>query len=238
MLLKYFLEIKARGILVVFCWATIVLTAYLNKEVVLFLCVLPTLPLFLNSSFYFIATNITDIFSTYLTLSYLTAFQLTTFFLFYQMLAFLSPALYSLEKITLKRILYLSFVFWLISVQILTSLALPLTWSFFLSFQDTSKNVLNIFLETRINEYLTLYIYIYWIVVLIGQSFLGGFFALNFFNKKLKFIKNSRKPIYFFFFIFATLLTPPDVVSQLLLVFCFGVVYELMIIIIILKIMN
>lgn len=238
MLLKYFLEIKARGILVVFCWTTIVLTAYLNKEVVLFLCVLPTLPLFLNNSFYLIATNITDIFSTYLTLSYLTAFQLTIFFFFYQMLAFLSPALYTFEQNTLKRVLYLSFVFWFISVQILTSLVLPLTWSFFLSFQDTSKNVLNIFLETRINEYLTLHIFIYWIVVLIGQSFLGFFFALNFFNKKLKFIKNSRKPVYFFFFIFATLLTPPDVVSQLLLVFCFGVVYELMIITIILKIMN
>ncbi len=44
--------------------------------------------------------------------------------------------------------------------------------------------------------------------------------------------------MYFFFFVFATLLTPPDVVSQLLLVFCFGVAYELMIITTILKIMN
>jgi sec-independent protein translocase protein TatC len=238
MLLKYFLEIKARIILIVFCWITVLLTAYLNKEIVLFLCVLPTLPLFLDDSFYFIATNITDIFSTYLTLSYLIAFQLTIFFLFYQVLTFLSPALYPLEKDTFKKILYLSFVFWLVSVQMLTSLVLPLTWSFFLSFQDTSKDVLNIFLETRINEYLTLYIFIYWIVVLVGQFFLSFFFALNSFNKKLEFIKNSRKPTYFFFFVFATLLTPPDVVSQLLLVFCFGVAYELMIITTILKIMN
>jgi len=238
MLLKYFLEIKARSILIISCWVTTLLTAYLNKEVVLFLCVLPTLPLFLDNSFYFIATNITDIFYTYLTLSYLTAFQLTIFFLFYQMLTFLSPALYPLEKSMLKRVLYLSFVFWLVSVQMLTSLVLPLTWSFFLSFQDTSKDVLNIFLETRINEYLTLYVFIYWVVVFVGQFFLSFFLALNSFNKKLEFIKNSRKPMYFFFFGFATLLTPPDVVSQLLLVFCFGVVYELMIITTILKIMD
>ena len=182
MLLKYFLEIKARIILIVFCWITVLLTAYLNKEIVLFLCVLPTLPLFLDDSFYFIATNITDIFSTYLTLSYLIAFQLTIFFLFYQVLTFLSPALYPLEKDTFKKILYLSFVFWLVSVQMLTSLVLPLTWSFFLSFQDTSKDVLNIFLETRINEYLTLYIFIYWIVVLVGQFFLSFFFCSQFFQ--------------------------------------------------------
>jgi sec-independent protein translocase protein TatC len=238
MLLKYFLEIKARGILILICWTISLLTAYLNKEVILFLCVLPTLPLFLDNSFYFIATNITDIFATYLTLSYLIAFQLTIFFLFYQALMFLTPALYSLEKKILKRILYSSFIFWLISIQMLTSIILPLTWSFFLSFQDTSKDVLNIFLETRINEYLTLYVFIYWVVVLVWQFFLSFFLILNSFNKKLEFIKNTRKFVYFVFFVFATLLTPPDVISQLLLAFCFGIVYELMIITTILKIMD
>lgn len=236
MLLKYFFEIKNRIILIIISWCLTLIVSYLNKEILLFLCIKPMLVLSdNNSSFYFIATNLTDVFSTYLELVYLTAFSLTVIFSGYHFSIFLNPALYLTEVNTLKIFGILSIVLWLISLQFLHKIVLPFTLFFFASFQDFSINNVNIFLEARINDYVFIYIFFYWVLVIFLQIFLLFSLVLSTLKKKLEFIKNTRKIFYLIFFLISTILTPPDIISQIFLGFSFILIYETLIIIIILK---
>ena len=238
MLSQYFFEIKNRFMLVFLSWSITFTIAYLNKNILLFLCIKPILYLFEKNSFYFIATSLTDIFSTYLDLSYLISFQLTFYFILYQVRMFMRPSLYRSEVKQLNFFIYLSFILWLISLSILNLAIIPSVWYFFASFQNFSTNQLNIFLEVRITEYLSFYILLYWIVVVICLIFLVLSIFLNIFSEKLLWIKTTRKPFYFFFLSAATLLTPPDVISQLIVGFSFVIAYELLIVIHIMRIIN
>ena len=237
MLLKYFFEIKNRIILIVVSWCLTLIISYSNKEILLFLCIKPILFLSSNnsSSFYFIATDLTDVFSTYLELVYLISFSLTIFFSGYHFLTFLKPALYLSEANVFKVFSISSFVLLLVSLQLLHKIILPFTLLFFASFQDFSLNNVNIFLEARINDYVSLYIFFYWLLITVMQVFLIFSLVLSVLEKKLKFIKTTRKSFYLVFFLISTVLTPPDVISQIFLGLNFILIYEILIIIIILK---
>ncbi len=235
MLLKYFFEIRNRILLTCFSWIVTLIISYLNKEVLLFISIKPTLFLFKNSSFYFIATNLTDIFSTYIDLIYLITISLTSIFFYYQILTFFLPALYVVEIKTIKFYSLLSFILWLFGLQLLNNVILPFTWYFFSSFQNSSINGVNIFLETRINDYLSFYILLYWVLTFFSQILLLFSFVLNILEDRLEFIKNTRKFFYLIFLLIATFLTPPDIISQILVGVGFSLVYELLIIITILK---
>ena len=70
MLLYYFSELKNRIILLILCWLSSFCTCYSYKEILLFLFIKPSLNL--TSKFnkiYFISTNITEIFNTYINLA-------------------------------------------------------------------------------------------------------------------------------------------------------------------------
>lgn len=90
----------------------------------------------------------------------------------------------------------------------------------------------------RVTEYLSFYILIYYITVLIGQAFVLVFLMIDALEKKLLFIKKTRKIFYLSFFLLATLVTPPDVISQIFLGSFFIIFYELIIITIILRNFN
>lgn len=131
MLIKYFFEIRNRAILIIFSWIATVIVAYLNKETLLFLSIKPNLSLFEKTSFYFIATNITDIFSAYLSLAYLVGFQLTFIFSLYHIKTFIIPALYEAEHKKLILFTYLSISLWGFSLLLLNTVVLPFCWNFF-----------------------------------------------------------------------------------------------------------
>lgn len=235
MFLKYFYEIKNRIILICFCWGFTLIISYLNKEVLLFLCIKPILFLFEESCFYFIATNLTDIFSTYIDLVYLITISFTILFFCYHFLSFFNPALYSIEIKTIKFFSFTSFMLWLLSLYLLHYLILPYTFSFFSSFQNSSINSINIFLEARITDYLYLYIFFYWVLTIVSQLFFSFFLILSTFENKIKFIKSTRKIFYLIFLVIATFLTPPDIISQIFLGTSFILLYEILVVITILK---
>ena len=54
-------------------------------------------------------------------------------------------------------------------------------------------------------------------------------------EEKLEFIKNTRKIFYLIFLLIATVVTPPDILSQVFVSVGLGLIYELLIIITILK---
>lgn len=231
---RYFLEIRNRLLLVVGSWITTVIGAYIHKEILLYLIIEPCANLFRDNFFYFIATNITDIFSVYISLTYFVTFQLTCVLFLYHIKAFLEPGLYSLEIQRVKFCYKLSMFFWFLCIILLNTLVLPLCWDFFLSFQKPSTQSVNIFFEIRAIEYFSLYVVIYYLTVLIGQAFVLVFLVISTLKKRAHFIRRTRRLFYFSFFLTATLVTPPDVVSQLTLGMLLCLFYELTIVIVIL----
>jgi len=236
MLYRYFFEIKSRILLIIISWIITILICYCYKEILLFLLVKLNVKLYSLNSFYFISTNLIDVFSVYLQLSYFISTQFSIAILFYHLLIFISPALFKHEYKILKLIIITSFLFFFFSVLMLNTFILPYVWAFFSGFQ-TSQNSesINIFFEAQITEYFNFYITMYYINVSIGQVFVFILLLMNFIDNKIKFVSNTRKVFYSIFLILATIITPPDIISQIIISLCFSFIYELIIIIILLK---
>ena len=233
MLFNYFLEIKNRSILLVVCWVFSTCIAYLNKEALLFLVVKVNI----SNNFYFISTNVIDVFTSYLNIVYFVSLHLSLFLIIYHILMFIYPALYVNEKKNLQNLVSLILIFWVFGVLIFNLTVLPFCWKFFLSFYTNSSKIVDIFFEAKITEYLKLYFLIYYSTVLSLQFFVLIFLVLSMINKRFFIIKKTRKLFLLLFFLIATLLTPPDVVSQLVLGICFIVIYEVIIVINIIKLL-
>lgn len=224
MLHKYFSEIKNRMFLIMMSWIVTVLVCYIYKDILLFMLIKLNRQLYNLESFYFISTNLTDVFSVYLQLSYFIGGQFAVFSLFYHVLIFLSPGLFKFEYEIVKFIFISCFLFLVISVTMLNMLILPCIWDFFLSLQNTSN--INIFFEAQILEYFKFYKTVYFLSLLIGQSFVCILFILRFVKEKQKFVTVTRKFFFASYVVLATLSTPPDIISQILISFCFIVTYE------------
>jgi hypothetical protein len=68
MLFSYFSEIKNRIILLLLTWISTFYICYTYKEILLFVFIKPSLILSKLNNLYFITTNITEIFITYINL--------------------------------------------------------------------------------------------------------------------------------------------------------------------------
>jgi sec-independent protein translocase protein TatC len=232
---KFFSELKVRLIIVVLSWFIAAIISYLNKEVLLFIIIKPVLISTNMDSFYFIATNLTDVFSVYLKVVYLIANQITIFFLLWQGFCYITPALFYFEYKKLRFTLFLGLGLLCASIFLLNIYILPFCWQFFSSFQENPSKCVNVFLEIRITEYLDFYTFSYYVTVILSQGFLLTFLFLDMLQDKLVFIKKSRKIFYVTFFVLATIMTPPDVISQIILGCWLIFIYELIIVILILK---
>jgi sec-independent protein translocase protein TatC len=236
MFYNFIKELRNRFILLFLTWSSVVIVSYLYKEILIFIFVKPSLNAFQENSFYFIFTNLTDIFSTYLRLVYFLGNQILFFFFFYHLFLFIAPGLYHSEYINFTKLLCLSLTFWICSVFVLNKYLLPFSWQFFLSFQTSAtQSVLSFYLEAKINEYINFYINLYYICGLNFQLFILFFIFLDHIKENLASLKVFRKFFYFSFFLIATFLTPPDVFSQVFVGLSSIIVYELTIISIILK---
>ena len=201
MLFKYVLEIKTRIFLVAISWLLTAMACYCHKETLLFLLIKSNTKLYCMASFYFITTNLTEVFTVYLRLSYFVSTQFTFFVLLYHCLMFFAPALFRTEYNIIKQPVFISLGFLFLSILIFNILLLPLIWSFFLSFIKDSNNSINIIFEAKIIEYYEFFTSTYFIVVFIGQLFGFVLFMLNVVKDKHKFVKVTRKVFYVFFFV-------------------------------------
>jgi sec-independent protein translocase protein TatC len=227
---SYFLEVRNRFLLVGFGWVFTAIVCYFYKETLLFLLIKPNFSSTNPIPIYFIFTNITEIFSTYLKLVYFLSNQVCLICFLYHVFLFLSPGLYYSEYKLLKRIFFISTFFFFLSISILNAVILPACWDFFLSFQKTTiNNSVNLYFEAKINEYLKFYINLYSMCNLSCQMFMFIILFLIYIKGDLKLIKKFRKIFYFSFVIFATIITPPDVITQLILSSCMICIYEVLI---------
>lgn len=237
--MKYLLEIKNRIIFIFMFLTFTLLISYLYKEILLFLIIKPETTLSITSDlfiFYFIFTDLTEVFSVYLKLIFFISIQFTVFYSIYHCFIFLSPALFRAEYYLYKNLLTTCFCIWFFSILISKYFLIPLSWAFFFSFQKfISTKFISLYFEPKIDEYLNLCLFLYYSCIFYCQFFLVLFITINNYNKGLKSVKKYRKFYYFSFFIFSTFISPPDVFSQLILSISLIIIYELSIIVLILK---
>lgn len=218
MFIYYIKEIKNRLLLISLTWISTLVCSYYYKENILFLCIKPSLCYFKDSSFYFISTNLTEVFYTYLKLMYFISNNLTFILLVYHILIFLHLGLTSKEYKKIKFIISTSFFLWVFYILYINNYFLKLCWNFFINFQNSTNNSLSFFFEAKFNEYLTFYLLFYKICLLFYLMIVCILLIFEIYNKK-QLIK-TRKFFHFFLFLTATLLTPPDIISQL----CFSII--------------
>lgn len=236
MLYKYYLEIKNRIFLLILVWFSTVLIVYTYKEVMLFLFLKPSEVLFKEKFLYFIFTNLTEVFSTYIKFSYFIGNQILFVYLVYMIFIFLAPGLYLNEYKNCLVVLSCCFILWCFSIVCLNKVLLPVSLNFFYSYHETKVNqAFSFHYEAKINEYFNLYLSIYYMWCLNSQLFIILYFVLEFFKNNLKYLKELRKVFYLFFLILATVISPPDVLSQIILAIFLISFYEIVIVVIILK---
>ena len=234
---KYLLEIKYRTFFSCIAWSFLTLNCYFFKETLLYVFMKFNSIHVYNDIVYFLITDVTEVFMTYLQLSYFIANQITVFFIWYQIFAFISAGLYEFEYIYLKSISRTVLICWVVFIIILNHSIFPASWGFFLQFQNfLSTQNLTFYFEAKLNEYWTFYIAIYYLCYFAYQLIVFFWISLNFFKTNFLIIKKLRKILYFAFFVSATFLTPPDVAYQLITSICIVLVYELTLIHILLKI--
>jgi len=236
MLFSYFSEIKNRIILLLLTWISTFYICYTYKEILLFVFIKPSLIISKLNNVYFITTNITEIFTTYINLASFISNQIFLVFFLNHLIIFISPGLYKFEKNTLKQIIFFGLIFWYLSILLLYYIIFPFSWNFFFNFQQTiSNNQLHLYFEAKLSEYLNFFILLLKLSTFNCQILTLLFIYINSVKNNLIFIKKYKKFIYFFIFISATILTPPDVISQLLLGIYIIFFYETIIILIIIK---
>ena len=216
---KYYLEIKNRSLLLFLMWVTTVLAGYYCKEMLLFIIIRPIICYSKDDLYvYFIFTDATEIFSIFIKIILFFGNQVVIVYFIYHLSVFILPGLlrteYSILKFFFKMIVSSFFV----AVIFFNVFLLPLSWDFFLSFQEfvTMKSIV-LYFEAKLNEYLKFYIEFYFICMFYCLAIVFFVFFFNRIKSDLSLLKKSRKPFYYVFFVISTLLTPPDVFSQIIL---------------------
>jgi sec-independent protein translocase protein TatC len=230
----YYLEIRNRIILLFLTWLFTAFICYLYKEVILFFILNSTNVVestmdYPVASNYFIFTDVTEIFYVYIKLILFISNQIVLFNFFYHFLMFLSSGLYRFEYNNLYFFIKISFFIFILSIVLLNVVLMPLSWDFFLNFQNNNFKPIPFFFEAKISEYLTYYINLYYLCLLNGQFSLLLLVSVSSFSKNVTRIKNLRKVFYYIFVVISTLTTPPDVFSQLFISFVLIFIYEIII---------
>lgn len=239
MIFNYYLkEILNRSILLLITWLSCLITSYFYKETLIFLSIKPYIFITNSDFFYFIYTNISDIFSTYLRLIFFIGHQIFLIYLLYHVLIFFSLGLYNFEYKYLKLIFLTGFFFWSFSIIIFYKILLYFSWEFFLSFQNSliKNQTINFYLESKINESLEFFITFCKLSNFCCQIFTILIIFLDFTKINLNVVKIFRKIFYFSFIFFATLISPPEIFSQFLISFFIIFLYEFLLIFSIIKI--
>ena len=217
-MIKYIIELQSRFILLMLCWINTFVIVYLYKEILLFEILKTNIKKTDVNFNYFIFTNVTELFATYIKLGYFISNQILHMYILYNFLYFMAPGLYNREYNLLKFIFQLIFLFWVLSLTFLNIFFAPVMWEFFLSFQNTlTKQLFNVHFEAKIAEYLDFFIKTCHGCNLQFQLLVCLVLFLSYFSVNKNSIRKNRKSFYFLFLLIATMLSPPDLISQSLI---------------------
>ena len=175
-----------------------------------------------------IFTALQETFLTYLKVSFLAAFFITSPFILIQIWKFIAPGLYNHEKKAIMPYLIITPILFLLGGMLVYYLIMPLAIKFFLSFESLGVATnLPIQLEAKVNEYLSL---IMKLIFAFGLSFqlpvvLSLLARIGIINSA--FLKERRKYVVVIIFAAAAIITPPDPITQIGLAIPLLILYEL-----------
>lgn len=230
-MINYLVEIKNRTILLIFSSLLVIFVTYIYKRELLFLTVMQFTCHSLNykdsNFFHIIFTDVKEIFFVYVSMLTVVSSQMMIIVLFYHIFIFFIPTLCSREYYNIKAIYCYVMVIISISAVLSVLIIIPLTWDFFLGFQEvTLKKPLNWFFEVKLYDFICFYTSSYYFFNVYFQMFIVPLCLYNLFFLDLIQVKRLRKLFYFSFLIFSAALSPPDIVIQILVSFFFLFFYE------------
>ena len=191
---KYYIEIKNRSFLLFLAWVSAIFVSYVYKETLLFLILKPSLSCANNEIVYFIFTDVTEVVSVYFKIIMFLGNHIILFFTLYHLTLFLYLGLSRKEYQTLNFILQLTGIIFFISGVLFYKILLPISWQFFLSFQTFSLlKSIDLYFESKLNEYLNFYMTTYFICVFYCQIFVLLVLFLDYLKANLEKIKYYRK---------------------------------------------
>lgn len=230
-------EFKYRLMYIFLTWCFLIPIFYFFGDQLLFLLIRPKLDLLNNKDqLYFIFTNITEAFQTYLELALYFSTLICLPIILYHILFFMIPGLYKYEKEFLEKSLKIGLVIYIICQLCVYFIILPISWKFFSGFEILStESLFNLYFETKLNEYLSFVIKLLLIFTALFQFCTGCIIYFHLNNTSYKILVQKRPYAYLICFIIATMVTPPDLISQLIIGFPLIILYEVYILWLILK---
>ena len=174
-----------------------------------------------------IYTALQEAFLTNVKVAFFTAAFISFPFLSIQIWSFVSPGLLKKEKqISLPTLVAIPFLF-VLGAAVVYYVISPVAWKFFLSFQTSQADGINITLQAKMNEYLSLMMTF---IFAFGLAFqlpvvLGLMAKVNLVTYTS--LKKFRKYAIVMAFLSAAFLTPPDPFSQISLALPIIFLYEI-----------
>jgi sec-independent protein translocase protein TatC len=179
-----------------------------------------------------IYTSLTEAFTTYIKLSFLSSLFFSFPIIATQFYLFIAPGLYKSEKKTTLLALISSPLLFLMGAALAYYMIFPLSFKFFLSFEVFHNgNNLPIELEAKISEYLDLVIQLIFAFGIAFQLPILLIFLVKIGMLTTESLRAKRKYWIVAFFAIAAVCTPPDVLSQISLAVPLVLLYEISIII-------
>ena len=232
----YYYEIKNRVSCILYSFCISIWVSYNYKSTLLYLYIKPGALSYDKKGLYFIYTDITELFYTYINLIVTTTLQVTLFYVIYQFFHFFSPGLYIYEKNKLKKVILLIWSTWISSILLIYNIILPFSWEFFSKLQDRlGEDQIDFFFEAKLNEYLNFVASLFNISTIYVFVVHVTFAYVYQLSNTVKYLKLYRKKIYFAFFVIASIITPPDLISQITLGLTSIIIFEIYVYIIILS---
>jgi len=180
----------------------------------------------MNKIVYFIYTDVSELFYTYLKIIQIISLPITSFFLLYQLIKFISPGLYKNEYNYIKRYVIIWLVLYFVFVIITYKYILTIIWNFFFFFENKITTEIQFFFEAKLINYFNFLNNIIYLCYLISLSILGILIIISKINNLKCFLKKQRKNLYFIIFIIITIIMPPDILNQIILSLTIIIVME------------
>ena len=178
-----------------------------------------------------IYTALQEAFLTNVKVAFFTAAFISFPFLSFQIWSFISPGLLKKEKkISLPSLIAIPFLF-LLGAAVVYYLISPIAWKFFLSFQTSQADSINITLQAKMNEYLSLMMTFIFAFGLAFQLPVVLLLLVRVGVLTIQQLVSFRNYAIVLAFIFAAIITPPDPFSQISLALPVVILYEVSILI-------